>query len=389
MSQRRLAVAAFTILVVCTVHAMDTEKVLYSFNGSTDGGSPSGGVIFDKAGNIYGASNACYWGPFGAVYQLTENNSVWKENTLYSFADGVDGGCPINNLHFDTAGHPIGATDDGGNGQGDGVIYRVVPDGDFWTLEVLYQFTGGDDGSSPNEVISDAKGNLYGTTSIGGANNYGTVFELTPQPDGNWLFTLLYAFDGTEGGSPIGGLLMDDKGNLYGTALWGPNGLGVVYRLRPLGHGQWSYTVLHAFSGNDGSRPWRDMVMDSAGNLYGTAGGGTVGQGVLFELRKINDVWRETVLHDFNGSNGSGPTGLTLDPSGNVYGVAAGGVNNQGLVYKLANVNGRWIETVLHSFTGIDGADPESSLTYYNGNIYGTTRQGGKNGLGAVFEVAP
>jgi uncharacterized repeat protein (TIGR03803 family) len=389
MSQPLLTLFAGLLLGVSSAHAASDEKVLYSFNGTTDGGSPSGGVIFDKSGNIYGASNGCYWGPFGAVYQLSDTKSGWIENTLYSFADGLDGGCPINNLHFDNAGNPIGATDDGGNGQGDGVIYRVVPDGEYWSLEVLYQFGGGDDGSSPNEVISDAHGNLYGTTSSGGANNYGTVFELTPQPNGNWTFTLIYTFDGAEGGTPNGGVLMDSKGNLYGTALWGPHGLGVVYRLSPAGQGQWAYTVLHAFSGNDGSRPWREIIMDPSGNLYGTAGGGPKGQGIVFELQAVGNGWRERLLHGFNGGNGSGPTGLALDALGNVYGVASGGTHALGLVYKLTNVSGHWNSTVLHNFNGSDGSDPQSSLTYYNGNIYGTTRQGGQQNLGTVFEVVP
>lgn len=387
MRNRYLTIFGLLLLLVSSGYAATKEEVLYSFDAVNDGGSPNGGVVLDRLGNIYGVSNGCYWVSFGEVYKLARGKFGFTFTPLYEFADGADGGCPINGLsvYNNTL---VGTTDDGGNGQGSGVIYRVVPGKRDWTYDVLYQFSGGSDGAGPLGVVPDGKGNLYGAAFIGGANNDGTVFELTPQENGGWNYTLIYAFNDTEGGTPTGGVIMDASGNLYGAALWGPNGKGVVYELSPQQNGSWSYTVLHAFSGFDGSGP-ANLIMDPAGNLYGTAAGGANNDGVVFELVKSN-AWQETILHTFSGTDGASPAGITLDPSGNVWGAASsGGNNNNGLIFELTNQNGSWNESVVYSFQGPDGSGPEAVTLNPSGVVFGTTRFGGEYTFGTVFAIEP
>jgi uncharacterized repeat protein (TIGR03803 family) len=387
MPNRYLTTLGVVLLLISLARAATKEEVLYSFNGAGDGGSPNGGVTLDKLGNIYGVSNGCYWSSFGNVFKLARGKFSWTYEPLYEFADEGDGGCPIDGVtaYNNTL---VGTTDDGGNGQGSGVIYRVVPGKQNWTYDVVYQFSGGDDGAGPLGVVSDRKGNLYGTAFLGGVNNDGTVFELTPQGDGGWNFTLIYAFNNTEGGTPTGSVIMDGSGNLYGAALWGPNGDGVVYELSPQQNRTWNYTVLHAFSGSDGSGP-ANLIMDPAGNLYGTAAGGTNNDGLVFELLKSNG-WQEAILHTFSGTDGASPEGITLDPSGNLWGAASsGGNNNNGLIFELTNQNGTWSETIVYSFSGPDGSGPEAVTLNPSGVLFGTTRFGGANDVGTVFAIEP
>ncbi len=284
------------------------------------------------------------------------------------------------------------------------------------TETVLFNFPGGAGGQTPGGLIVDASGNFFGVTQYGGANGYGTVFELSPA-SGGWNETVLYSFaGGTSGQQPQGSLVFDAAGNLYGTA-WGGNGYGVVYKLA-LGRSGWKESVLYTFSGGgDGATPWSGLAIDASGNLYGTtyAGGKSVcfygGCGVVYKLSfGVGRGWKETVLHSFANKDGANPRSTPIiDASGNLYGTTTygGSVSKTqfcaplgcGVAYELSSYGGGWKETVLHTFVGglADGGDPAAGLTAdASGNFYGATASGGSYiscnygaGCGTVFELSP
>jgi uncharacterized repeat protein (TIGR03803 family) len=230
-------------------------------------------LTFDQAGNIYGTVPCCN----GTVYELTPGGTP---TALYCFTGGNDGGNPQSGVIFDRAGNLYGTTALGGTGRG-GTVFELSPSGSGWTEKVLYNFQGSTDGASPiGGLIFDSSGNLYGTTNVGGANNGGTVFELSPSGGGNWTFHLLYSLDYI--GSfdfvlygPTGTLAMDSSGSLYGTTIGdGPFASGSVFKLTPSNDG-WIYTDLHDFHGGaDGYNPFGNVVLDASGNVYGRAGVG-------------------------------------------------------------------------------------------------------------------
>ena len=340
-----------------------TESVLYRFNGGIDGGFPYAGLIFDQAGNLYGTTSlggnlSCgYLGSgCGVVFTLTPNSDgSWTESVLYSFTGGSDGENPQSSLIFDSLGNLYGTTPEGGAG-GRGTVFELAPKvGGGWEESVLYTFCPGAkcaDGEDPlASLIFDQAGNLYGTTYAGGnSNNKGTVFTLTPNSGGSWSESVLYSFCPTkpcrDGNNPYAGLTLDPAGNLYSTTLsGGASGKGAVFKLAPTSGGSWSESVLYSFSGGeDGGGPIAGLVLDTAGNLYG-----------------------------------SGYFGGIVDPSC---------VVGCGIVFKLApNSTGKWKETVLHTFLGHPGARPRANLIFDGtGNLYGTTSG---TGSGTVFEITP
>jgi uncharacterized repeat protein (TIGR03803 family) len=287
-----------------------------------------------------------------------------------------------------SAGHVYGTTVNGGPANA-GVVFRL--EGQDET--VLYSFTGGADGNLPAAgVIQDPAGNLYGTTFAGGAFGSGVVFKLDPSGHE----TVLYSFTGgRDGGMPgLAGVVQDSAGNLYGTTFTGGAfDSGVVYKVDQSGH----ETVLYTFTGGvDGGSPQGGVILDSAGNLYGTAaGGGAFGSGVVF---KLDADGHETILYSFTGSGGDGAgpvAGVIQDPAGNLYGTTfIGGLFPEicpagcGVVYKV-DPSGR--ETVLHAFTGgIDGSLPEAGVIRdATGHLYGTTTVGGAFGAGVVYKIIP
>jgi uncharacterized repeat protein (TIGR03803 family) len=250
----------------------------------------------------------------------------------------------------------------------------------------------------------DAKGNLYGGTGGGGDHNDGTIFQLTPGAHG-WTLTTLHSFDGQDGGTPNGGLIFDATGNLYGTASTGGTGGGTAFEMTPGSNG-WAFKVLYDFCLQyhcpDGSHP-SALIMDGLGNLYGTAtGGGSYDDGIVLRLAGASGNCRETILHSFNGSDGSYPyDALVFDKVGNSYGTTSrGGSYGEGAVFKLKRVSGGWKQQVLYSFCSAgfpcdDGLDAYDGLTFDDsGNLYGTTNQGGSNTCGethcgTVFKLTP
>ncbi len=262
------------------------ETVTNAFDGN-DGLQPTGELIFDQSGNIYGTTRGGGNSNYGVIYRLTLGGSGWTESVLYSPQTQGEGVEPEGGVIFDGSGNLYGVFEYGGQ-YGYGLVYQLSPSGSSWTKHSVYSFTGGTDGGSPTDIIMDSSGNLYGTTAQGGGGGGGTVFELTPT-SGGWTFSTLYGgFSPGCCGGPSDKLVMDAAGSLYGTTTSdGAYGYGNVFKLAP-SEGGWTYTSLHDFtgqSGSDGAYPQGGLVFDANGNLYGTASeGGTYNAGTVFEI---------------------------------------------------------------------------------------------------------
>jgi uncharacterized repeat protein (TIGR03803 family) len=412
-------------LVRFPVWAASRQKVIHSFKAK-GGSCPSSNLIFDVEGNVYGTTfgdgyQTCFDGN-GTVFRLSPGaNGKWTKTVLYRFS-GKDGANPYAGLTFDISGNLYGTTWIGGGsqacGSGCGTVFKLSPGaGGKWTETVLYSFNGYADGANPYAgLIFDSSGNLYGTTWSGGSYGYGNVFKLAPGADGKWTETVLHNFNGKDGWVIYAGVISDGKGSLYGAAASGGdlshcqgNGCGSVFQLTPGAGGTWTYTVLHYFDGKDGAGPVGSLAFDALGNLYGTTqGGGKLnlcygqGCGTVYKLSPgANGKWTETVLHYFNGKDGTTPdASLIFDTAGNLYSTTTGDRSDYGTVFKLAaDRNGSWTETVLHRFDNKDGAYPDASLVFDSaGHLYGTTLMGGNlnacsgpygSGCGVVFEITP
>lgn len=362
--------------------AAGTATILHSFAGApSDGVTPQTDLVMDSAGNFYGTTRFGGADSLGSVFRISSSGT---ETLIYSFANATtDGSSPVASLIMDSTGNLYGITNNGG-AAGQGTVFKVSPTG---AETVLHSFAGGSaDGALPHgPLIIDSAGNLYGTTYEGGTDNDGTVFRISAAG----TETVLHSFAGgaTDGAWPDAGLLMDSAGNLYGTTyVGGVNNEGTVFKISGTG----TETVLYSFMGGttDGAEPRAALIMDSAGNLYGTTwGGGAANGGTVF---KISSAGKETLLHSFaGGSDGAGVDGsLVMDGTGNLYGTTfEGGVDNDGTVFEISAAG---TETVVHTFMGgtTDGSGPGSDLTMDTaGNIYGTTVQGGVNDDGTAFEI--
>ncbi len=369
----RILTMALTLLATLSLlarYAPAQEKILYNFGAtSTDAMNPTAGLILDSAGNLYGT--ASFGGSYncGAVFQLSPNGSGgWTEKLLHAFISGALDGCaPYSSLLLDSHGNLYGTTTFGGPNSV-GTVFQLMPKpGGVWVEKVLYSFKQNHtrDGFYPNaSVVIDSSGNLYGTTQQGGLTNAGTVFKLTPTATGPWIETIILDFDTKNGAGPLAGLVFDPVGNLYGTASsGGAFGNGTVFQLSPSSSGAWTETLLHQFGNvksKDGEFPSATLLLDSSGK----------------------------------------------DSAGNLYGTTyLGGSFDGGAVFKLApSSSGLWTETILHSFPAngdADGFNPEASLTLDpSGNLFSTTFQGGigactsgfgdiVTGCGIVFELQP
>jgi uncharacterized repeat protein (TIGR03803 family) len=298
---------------------------------------------------------------------------------LYSFAGGADGANPVAGLIRDGAGNLYGTTSQGGAFGDWGTVFKLDTTG---KETVLYSFSGGADGGIPYAgLIGDAKGNLYGTTSKGGLGDSGTVFKLTLNTTGK--YEVLHSFNGADGANPSAGLIRDAAGNLYGTARFGgAYDVGTLFKLDATG----KETVLHSFTSADGAYPYAGLMRDVAGNLYGTTPQGGNGTGTV--VRLLNKTGKYEVLYRFTGAGGGASpfAGLIPDAAGNLYGVTYyGGASDLGAVFALDSTGK---EIVLHSFIGADGVHPVAGVIRdAAGNLYGTARFGGTYDCGTLFKL--
>jgi len=399
-----LIILTAVLLLTSAGAAAATEKILYNFkDNNKDGVGPYANLVRDSAGNFYGTT--LYGGAFadGSVFELTpKTGGGWTEKVLYSFNTNINDGIgPYASLILDSAGNLYGTTLQGGESNAGMVFELKHTASGKWVEKILYNFgNSATDGTYPYAgLIFDAAGNLYGTTSAGGANGYGTVFELT-LTKASWKETILYNFadNGTDGNNPYSSLTFDAAGNLYGaTGFGGTDSEGTVFELTPSAGG-WTEMILHSFSEVDGYAPFAGVILDSSGNLYGTTlYGGTYDYGTVFELTPTSGGWTENTLHSFNDNFTDGyfpAAGLIFDSAGNLYGTTVeGGVEDYGIVFELKpEAGGLWTETLLHSFNdnGKDGFYPSAGVILdASGNLYGATSAGGVNSEGTVFEIAP
>lgn len=407
------------------------ETVLHFFSGPPDGTLPNvGRLVFDRFGNLYGATNTGGSGTCafrghvtgcGVVFELVRSpGGGWSERVLYSFKRPSDGAGPYSTLTLDASGDIYGVTMGGGNQgcvplfwvyHGCGTIYELRNAAGVWTKRVLHVFSGGTDGGNPvTNLVTDSKGNLYGTAYCGGGqyscysegSGSGVFFELTRGSDGVWNETVLHVFGRLgDGGNPNGDLTP------MGLKILGTTG-GTVYEMTH-SPARWSEKVLFIFPYNfsGGYVARGGLVFDDRGNLYGTTleGGHFAcdnGCGVVFELTQSGGSWNETVLHKFTGgADGASPwSGLAIDSSGALFGTTPNGgdlhCNNGGgcgVAFKLVPNGKGSRESVLHTFEddAQDGGGPVSAVTLGTRFIYGTTSVGGPGpnlGKGTAFSLS-
>lgn len=400
-----------------------TLSVLHSFTGGGDGATPLAGLTMDAAGNLYGTASAGGAG-HGTVFKLAKQNSSWLFLPLYSFRGTSDGAIPMAAITIGPDGSLFGTTESGGipgdcNGLGCGTVFNLRPPPTRpssvfapWDETVLFRFSQAMSlGFYPySEVTFDTAGNIYGTFADTDSPqprsknppeeecvNCGGVYELT-RSGNNWTEAKLYNFPNQDAGeAPLGGVIFDSAGNLYGTASSGGScGYGIVFELIP-GQSGWTEQTIQAICGGLGGANPSSALLLASGTLYGGTRGEPLGfgdvPGSLFELTSSGGGWHYTSLHTF-GFYGIGPAGaLAMDSAGNLYGTTQGlgGGDQFGMVFKLAYVNGAWTFSTIYHFTdGTDGAYPVGGVTVdAAGNLYGTCVEGGANGFGTAWEITP
>lgn len=325
-----------------------TGQVLHSFfKNSKDGCEPFAGVTMDASGNLYGTTNIGGADACGTVFELSpQSGGRWAERLLHTFKSGKDGCMPYAGVILDASGNLYGTTDDGGTNTG-GIVFELSPTtGGAYSEKILHTFSdNGIDGFAPRGGLTlDSAGNLYGTTYYGGAYINGSVFELKHTASGSWGEKILSSFYEFSFGpqNPSCTLIFDTAGNLYGTTYQGgAYNAGTAFELSPATGGTWNWTILHSFNNNgvDGAFPSAGLVLDHSGNLYGTTiNGGTDTGGAAFELTPAGGgAWTETVLHSF-GQAGDGfypDASLILDSAGNLYGTVELGDEGNGTVFEI------------------------------------------------------
>jgi uncharacterized repeat protein (TIGR03803 family) len=395
-----LAVILLSAVVATPPAHAQTFTLLYQFPGGPGVGNPPAGLVEDGAGNFYGTTSG--GGVIGGTCKILQGcggifklDTSGKETVLYSFKGTPDGSDPLASLVLDAAGNLYGTS--GGGAFGAGTVFKLDTAG---KETLLYSFAGPPDGANPQaSLVFDAAGNLYGTTYVGGTAGFGTVFKL----DTNGVETVLHSFAGPpDGVNPQAGLVLDPAGTtLYGTTLHGgASGFGTVFKLDTAGG---TYSVLYSFSGKaDGGNPYAGLVLDPAGNLYGTSSSGgalnclggqnnKVGCGLVF---KVNSVTGIEGVYNFTAGGDFPVAGLARDTTGNLYGTTEFTGSRAGttaLLFKMNETSGA--ETVLFPFAGggLDRSNPVGNLLLdASGTVlYGTTEFGGFYGAGTVFKFDP
>ncbi len=371
-----LAILAATLIIVPAVQAQ-TLTVLYNLGSSEgDGANPYAGLTMDVHGNLYGTasdggdfrdscSNGC-----GTVFELKRSGNSFLYHPLYSFQGGNDGDAPYTAVTIGPNGSIYGTTRNGGGSQNFGAVFNLQPPATFcrsvlcpWRETVLLGFNEGNGAEPYGQLVFDQAGNIYGTTTYGGYAGEGEAYELTPSNHG-WTENIIYNFGiGNAPYQPSGGVIFDNAGNLYGTTTWGgEHGYGIATELTPY-EGSWTETTLYSFTGggSDGGRPGGNLLMDAAGNLYGSTGWvpETNNPGTVYELTPSGGSWTYTLLYAFpTGTEGAGAvSNLTMDNAGNLYGTTSFEGNQScyygcGTIFKLTPSSNGWTYTDLYDFSG-------------------------------------
>lgn len=398
---KALLISSAVVLLAAAASAASTTKLVYSFAGGGDGEYTDTELVRDSAGNLYGSSvqGGLYGG--GTVFQVTPTG---VHTVLYNFTGGADGGEPYKGVTLDALGNLYGTAVTGGGGScegGCGVVFQLTNSGDSWTQTVIHTFTGSDGSGPGSPVAIDKHGNIYGTTPTGGTYGMGVLYRISPNGTGGWNFHVIHTFTGGAdgGGGSASRLLIDSIGNLYGVCtIGGANGFGNVYELSLI-QGKWQFKVLYAFKDQpDGALPYGGVVFDKAGNLYGTTYyAGANDLGTVYRLTHVNGTWAESVLYSFQGgTDGDSPiSSLVADASGNFYGTTSSGGAAScgcGVIFKMTRGStGKWSESVVYRFPGAPNAGfaYNGMISDSSGNFYGTTVHGGTTNDGTVYEFTP
>lgn len=415
--KRSFLCAAIVILGCGLALSQATYKVIYNFGTNpTDGSIPNGGLIFDHAGNLYGTTQnggsgvKCEF--CGTVFELSPSQGgVWSETVIYNFCSQTnctDGDGPATGLIFDTVGNLYGTTVLGGINNV-GTVFELSPPlvpGGSWIEKVLWSFgSAPDDGGVPYGRLNwDASGNLYGTGSEGGdVVGGGIVLKLSPNGDGSWAETVLYAFctggdhrHCPDGLNPMAGVSFDKSGNLYGTTWLGgfDDKWGVLYKLSPppASGERWTETVLYKFVGTGGGQPLSVVNFDKAGNAYVTAStGASNSPGLCGGVFKFAPGGKKLSYLFYPNETGCRPyAGVFLDnKTGALYGTTKNGGIGGGNLYEIVGKNAKVLYTFCSQPKCADGVYPTGSLTPNGGKLYSTTSQGGEFNQGVVFEIGP
>ncbi|HEX4158006.1 MAG TPA: choice-of-anchor tandem repeat GloVer-containing protein [Rhizomicrobium sp.] len=391
---RPLVAAAFAFTTYAGTAAAGTFTLLYTFPDANTG-SPTGRLYLGDD-ILYGTGsglNSEHGN--GQVFQLKKSGDKWKFQTLLAF-DGQNGADPRGGVIADQAGTFYGTTEIGG-ANGSGTVFKLWNAGGRWKSTTLQNFVWDDAGGADpdTDLVFDQSGALVGTTVVGGENQGGTVFSLVPRGR-RWKEKVLHRFDSNyDGYEPASGLLLASDGAFYGTTYHGGMyDYGTVYQLARSGS-KWTETKIHTFTaGKDGEYPINGLVEGADGTLYGTTlFGGSFQYGTVFSLKQSGGTWTHTVLHEFGqGDDGQEPYGGLVRVGDTLYGtVEFGGTTGAGIIFSLTESGGTWTENILYNFNGgRDGALPCASLIAdANGNLYGTTFQGGAKDQGTVWEFTP
>jgi uncharacterized repeat protein (TIGR03803 family) len=423
MLTQKLMVLVVPFIVVFAISASasgPSEKTIYNFQWGNDGASPSGNLVADSAGNLYGTTGAgggataCGNGGTqvegcGTIFELSppaQSGGTWTETVLYRFQGGSDGSFPNSGLVLDSAGNLYGIATGNSTICVCDVIFKLSPQsGGTWTQSVLYTTNYPTNYEPIGTLALDSAGNLYGVTSP--TNNCGTVFRLSPPAGGGtpWTETLIYQFPSTRNAydvcGPIGALVLDKSGNVYGATqgVVGGATTGSVYRLKPPAiTGQpWTISVLHDFTGGaDGYQPEAGVIFHNGMNLYGTTFfGGANSAGTVFQLSPPSaghTGWTKTTIFDFDAStSGQGPYGIVFDNAGNIYGATRFAVSGGGgEIFKLSppsTQGGAWTETTLYSFGC--SCYPTGVIRDKGIALYGLSGGGGTVNEGTAFAIIP
>ncbi|HUK74084.1 MAG TPA: choice-of-anchor tandem repeat GloVer-containing protein [Candidatus Bathyarchaeia archaeon] len=391
-SRVALTLLALVSALTCPMQGQNFT-VIHTFTNA-EGVNPLAGVTMDAAGNLYGTTSGAGSGGAGAAYRLRNTPSGWGLTVLYSFADADC--CSSGRMGFGPDGALYGVTGD--------AAFRLQPPPNAtasftpWDETDLYRFADWANGYwAYGDLTFDQAGNIYGVTRLGGPEDFGVIYRLS-QSGGVWTEQVLYAGQNGQGEYPVGGVIFDKSGNLYGAFEWGSAGWGAIFELSPSGP-VWTEHILFAFN-TDGA-PLGGLIVGALGNMYGTTSGlSDFGRGLVFELTPSDGGWQIHQLYQFSGCQQEcyGPTGnLAMDAAENLYGATYNdGAYGWGTIYKLTRSNGGWTYASLHDFTGgADGGYPNGDLVIdSSGNVYGTAYCGGTDGScpfteGVVFEITP
>ncbi len=346
---------------------------------------------------------------FVLLVGFNQRGQAQSYSVIHSFSGGSGGAYPFTGLTIDSHGTIYGTSFGQGGNLGYGTIFSLSDSGGNWTFTTIYSFPDGSDGAGPmSRLAIGPDGDFYGSTSAGGGGSCltdrgyhgcGTIYKLASLPRGEagiglaWSESVLYRFSGTNGAYPQGDLTFQSDGNIYGTAINGGSaGWGLIYNLTD-SNGQWNESILYELRNNgDGQYPWGGVTVDPSGNLYGVvSGGGPHGYGAVYKLAHSGSGWEESTIHgfSFHGDDGASPEGgLIIDSSGTLYGSTVHAPTSGGAAFELNSDGGSWNFDSLYGFSGGIGLGPYDKLVMdRSGNLYGTTFGDGQYGYGTVFKL--